>query len=132
MWTAALVLLVVFLSLYDLRTRRVPNWITLPLLAAAVLANFPSQIEVWLVSILLSFAWRLRWIGGGDAKLWMALVWMTPPELSDRLPLAFSFSLLATGALQILWRKARRLPAAGTTSPAAWRALPFTLWLYVH
>lgn len=131
MWTFALLLLVLLLALYDLRAQRIPNWVTLPLLAAGILANFPGRIEVWLGCILLSSAWRLRWLGGGDAKLWMALFWLTPSELAAQLLPAFAVCFAATGVLQLLWRKARSLPIS-INSPAAWRAVPFTVWVAFH
>ena len=34
------------IGLYDLRTRRIPNWYTIPLIVAGVIAHFPSRPDV--------------------------------------------------------------------------------------
>ncbi len=122
-------LLILAVSLYDLRTGRVPNGVTLPLLCAGLVTNFPGTIESWLLSLLLYIAWYQQWMAAGDAKLWTALLWIlpTPP------PSAFFATLLITGLLQILARKFQRQPLTGIRSPGAWRTIPFLLWsLYVH
>lgn len=124
-----LLILVVAVSLYDLRTGKVPNWVTLPLLCAGVLAHFPGNIQIWLLSLTLYIAWHSRWLSAGDAKLWMALFWALPA--TD--PMLFFATFLITGLLQTLLRKVRRQPLAGVRSPGAWRTIPFILWsLYVH
>lgn len=121
------------LSLYDLRTRKVPNWATLPLLAAGFLAHYPGTFPVWIASLIVFTAWRYRQMGGGDAKLWMAVFWAIPPEQSPSIPLVLFASLLGTALLQILFRVLTHRPLSGQRSPAAWRAIPFILWsLYAH
>ena len=40
-------------SLYDLRTHRIPNWCTLPLIIAGMIANFPGHMNLWLACFLL-------------------------------------------------------------------------------
>lgn len=125
----SLLLLVLVVSLYDLRTGKVPNWVALPLLCVGVIANFPGTPERWLLSLLLYSAWYLEWMAAGDAKLWMALLWILP----NPRPAAFFATLLITGLLQILVRKFKRQPLTGVRSPGAWRTIPFLLWsLYVH
>lgn len=124
-----LLLLVLAVSLYDLRTGRVPNWVTLPLLGVGVFASFPGTPDRWLLTLLLYLSWGLGWMSAGDAKLWMALLWVLPnPQIA-----CFFATFLMTGLLQILARKFRRQPLTSVRSPGAWRTIPFILWsLYVH
>lgn len=125
----SLLLLVLAVSLYDLRTGKVPNWVTLPLLSAGVIAHFPGTPDEWLISLVLYAAWHSQWMSAGDAKLWMALVWVLPPSA----PQVFFATFFITGLLQILLRKFKRQPLTGIRSPGAWRAIPFVLWsLYAH
>jgi hypothetical protein len=111
----------------DSRTRRIPNALTLPLLAAGLLLHFPSVAEVWAASALVLAAWRGGLCGGGDAKLWLALFWLTPPPAAPGSLAAFALSLLSSAlgqrlVLGLMKRKAR-------VGPAAWRALPYAAWL---
>lgn len=121
------------LSLYDLRTGKIPNWATLPLLAAGFLAHYPGTFPVWIASLIVFTAWRYRQMGAGDAKLWMALFWVIPPEQSADIPIVLFASLLGTAFLQILFRALIHRPLNGQRSQAAWRTIPFILWsLYAH
>ena len=129
----ALLLYTLALSLYDLRTGKVPNWATLPLLAAGILAHFPGTFPVWIASLFVFSAWHFGQMGAGDAKLWMALFWAIPPEQSASIPFVLFASLLGTALLQLLFRKLTHRPLSGQRSPAAWRTVPFILWsLYAH
>jgi Flp pilus assembly protein protease CpaA len=124
---------VLAISLYDLRTRRIPNWYTLPLVLSGMIAHFPGHLDVWLASFILLYAWLNHWMGAGDVKLWLALLWALPVELSfHSLPFMF-VSIFLTGLAQMLWRVARREPIINQLTPAAWRTLPFILlsW-HVH
>ena len=128
-----LLLYTLALSLYDLRTGRVPNWSTLPLLTAGFLLHFPGTFPVWIASLFVFLAWHSGQIGAGDAKLWMALFWAMPPEQRTSIPFVLFASLLGTALLQLLFRALTHRPLRGQRSPAAWRAIPFALWsLYVH
>ncbi len=121
------------LSLYDLRTRRIPNWATLPLILAGLAAHFPGSPEIWFASLGLFLAWSHGWMGAGDAKLWIALLWALPTEMSTQaLPLMF-LTFFLTGLLQLAWRWIRKQPIASLLTPGAWRTIPFVLlcW-YVH
>jgi len=121
------------ISLYDLRTRRIPNWYTLPILLAGLISHFPGQMEIWFASLGMIVAWSRGIMGAGDAKLWLALLWALPVEFtSNLLPLMF-LSFLLTSLSQLLWRIIRKQPLAKQKSPAAWRTIPFLLlcW-YVH
>src|SRR5574341_603592 len=99
---------VLAISLYDLRTRQIPNWFTLPLIVAGLIAHFPGQLDFWLGSFILLSAWVNHWMGAGDVKLWLALLWALPVEHSSQaLPLMF-ISFFLTGLVQILWRIAKK------------------------
>jgi len=129
----ALLLYILALSLYDLRTGKVPNWATLPLFVAGFLTHFPGTFTVWIASLFVFSAWHSHQMGAGDAKLWMALFWAIPPEQSASIPLVLFASLLGTALLQILFRVLTHRPLSGQRSPAAWRTIPFILWsLYAH
>ena len=128
-----LLLYVVAVSLIDLRTRYVPNWATLPIFLAGLLARFPGNPELWLASSLLVLAWAKHWMGGGDVKLWLAVLWALPtPYSAFSLPLMFAAFFL-TGLLQMGGRIIMGRPPTGSPTPAAWRTVPFVLacW-YVH
>jgi Flp pilus assembly protein protease CpaA len=79
-----LFLYVLAISLYDLRTHRIPNWYTIPILMIGMLVNFPGTLDLWLASFLLITAWEGHWIGAGDVKLWLAILWALPMEFSVR------------------------------------------------
>ena len=124
---------VLAISLNDLRTRRIPNWYTIPLIITGLIAHFPGQITVWFASFILVSAWENHWMGAGDAKLWIALLWALPVEHSPQVLLFMSISFLFTSLFQILWRMAKNKPSTSQLTPAAWRTIPFILlcW-YVH
>jgi len=129
----ALLLYTLALSLYDLRTRKVPNWATLPLLVVGFLAHFPGTVQVWIASLFVFIAWHDDQMGAGDAKLWIALFWAISPEQSVSIPQVLFASLLGTALLQIFFRRLTHRPLSGQRSPAAWRTIPFILWsLYAH
>ena len=121
------------ISLYDLHTRRIPNWCTFPLIAAGLIVQFPGHPELWLGSFILISAWVSHWMGAGDVKLWLAVLWSLPAELSSRaLPFMF-MSFFLTGGAQILWRVIRKRSPSNQLTPGAWRTIPFILLtLYVH
>jgi Flp pilus assembly protein protease CpaA len=124
---------VLAISLYDLRTRCIPNWYTLPLIFAGMVAHFPGHMEIWLASLVLVFAWGSGAMGAGDAKLWLALLWALPLEYTlNAVPLMF-LSLLLTSLFQFLWRVIRKQPLVEQKTPAAWRTIPFLIlcW-YAH
>jgi Flp pilus assembly protein protease CpaA len=125
----SLLILVLAISIYDWRTQLIPAWVTLPLLAVGMMVNFPGAMETWLACGILLISWRFGWIGGGDAKLWMALLWAVPISLAPQAVLAAFASKVITSLLQIAWRKWKKQPVFGVRSPAAWRAIPFALWL---
>jgi len=129
--TILLLILAIFLAIYDFRTRRVPNWATLPLFITGLVLHFPGVPGTWLGCLLLFSAWHFGVLGGGDAKLWMALLWLAPFELAQPALLVMAVAFLLTAIAQVFWRKLRGRPAWGVRSPGAWRAIPFALWLVV-
>lgn len=126
--------LTVLVSLYDLRTHRIPNWVTLPLWAAGLIVHFPGTNETWLAGAVLMIAFTGKWMGAGDVKLWLALIWAIPLSVSDKvLPVMFG-TFFITGLIQLVWRRWRRkrqTPVMGVSTPAAWRTILFVvaIWL---
>ena len=135
MFYPLLLVLVLLVSLHDLRRGRIPNWVTLPLLGIGLLWNFPGALETWLACLLLFAAWRAGWLGGGDAKLWMALLWLAPGALAQAVTtnaspvLVMSGIFLLTALVPLLWRKFQKMPLTGHKSPGAWRTIPYAIWL---
>ncbi len=128
-----LFLYVLAISLYDLRTHRIPNWYTLPLMIAGMIAHFPGHLDLWLVSLALFFVWANGWMGAGDAKLWIAVLWTVPIGFPSNVLLIMFATFFLSGLAQILWRLARKQSPTNSMTPAAWRTIPFILlcW-YVH
>jgi Flp pilus assembly protein protease CpaA len=121
------------ISLYDWRTRRIPNWATLPVFVAGMLARFPGSLDLWLASLILLLAWGSKSMGGGDVKLWLAILWALPAPFSvQALPCMFATFFL-TSLLQMGSRVIRKESPTGSAAPAAWRTIPFLLacW-HVH
>jgi len=120
-------------SLYDIRTHRIPNWSTYPLIFVGMIANFPGHMDLWLACFLLLSAWAQGWTGAGDIKLWMAILWTLPDSNTPSLILLIFLSFLSTSILQFFWRLIQKQSLTGTKSPAAWRVVPFLLMVwYVH
>lgn len=115
------------IGLQDMRTSRVPNWVTLPVLLSGLIAHFPGSFDLWLASFALISAWAAGFMGAGDVKLWMALLWAMPVGPGSNILLLMSGAFFITGLLQILWRIARRQSATGLLTPGAWRTIPFVL-----
>lgn len=118
-------------ALYDLRTGRVPNMVTLPLLALGLWQHWPGTVEVWVLCLLLYAGWHAGGVGGGDVKLWWALFWLTPPAWIQVAPFVFGAIMVVTAGAQILVRRRRSDSAEGhgRKAPAAWRAVPYAVWL---
>jgi len=103
------------LAIYlDLKTRRIPNWLTLPWMALALAWQF-GQRGLWALWVLLIwwgifFGWALRFYQGGDAKLLMALFALWPD-------LRFFWALCAAavlvGGVALLLRYRGRLRELG-------------------
>ena len=108
-WAGGLILALAGLAAHDLRTRTVPNWATFGLGLAALVRlgwNWLHDAvagEAWLVlaaawTIALGL-WWLRAIGGGDAKLILALVTLLPDA---GLAQALLWASLAGGLVTLL------------------------------
>ena len=128
-----LLIYVLAISLYDLHTRRIPNWYTLPLMIAGMVANFPGHLDIWLASFCLLSAWASDWMGAGDVKLWLALLWALPVESSSQALSLMFISFFLSGVAQILWRVIKQTSTPHALTPGAWRTIPFiVLCWYVH
>jgi Flp pilus assembly protein protease CpaA len=120
-------------TLYDLHTHRIPNWCTYPLILAGMIAHFPGHMDLWLACFLLVSVWSGGWMGAGDVKLWMAILWSLPDTNIPSLLLLVFLSFLITGVMQFFWRLIQKESLTGMKSPAAWRTIPFLLMIwYVH
>jgi Flp pilus assembly protein protease CpaA len=120
--------LVTGISVYDHHKRHVPNSVTLTLLFGGMLAYFPGEVATWLGCALLFVTWRLGGMGGGDAKLWMGVLWLVPPHQASIGVSVMLVSFLMTAILQMGWRKFNGHPLTGVQSPGAWRVIPFAAW----
>lgn len=133
----ALMLVALFITGYiavvDWNTRRIPNMYTLPLIAVGVVLHAALWLHDLPLAVIMAVcffaAWATGFMGGGDAKLWMGLIFWTPPyPLSLRVGiLGVVFAVTAFG--QMVWRWQHRLPLAGIPAPAAWRAVVYVLVL---
>ena len=122
-----LLIYVLAISLYDLRTQRIPNWYTLPLIVSGLIVHFPGHLDLWFASLVLLSAWASHWMGAGDVKLWMALLWALPTGIGSNILLFMFGTFIITGLVQILWRIIKRQPVNGLLTPGAWRTIPFVL-----
>ena len=128
-----LIFLCLFVTVYDFRHRKVPNWITLPLMLIGFVVSFPGTSALWLGSILMLSAWSSGWIGGGDVKLWVGLLWCTFSFLGEDVTLIMFVSLIVTSIVQILARVLmKKREIVGIKLPGAWRALVYMLFLAVY
>ena len=117
---------IIVVSLYDLKYHKVPNWISLPLMLVGFLLGFPGSPVLWMGSIFIFQAWMLGLIGGGDAKLWVGLLWCLFSFAGDKIILVMSISLMATGLVQLIVRAmVNKSIETGIKTPGAWRTLVF-------
>lgn len=129
----ALVLLCLFVTLYDFQYHRVPNWITLPLMLIGLVANFPGTPALCFGSLLLLAAWGSGWMGGGDVKLWVGLLWCTFSFCGDVVVLFMFITLIVTSMAQILARVLmKKKDVMGIKLPGAWRSLAFLIFLSIY
>ena len=113
---AALALLCLTAGWYDLRLRRIPNWLCLLTavtgLAYAAMAQ-TVDIPWWtfllhgVVALLVGMGlFAIRWVGGGDAKFYAALACWFP---FGRAPLLLVAVCVSGLLLLIVWFTARRV-----------------------
>ena len=93
--------LVILVSLYDLKYRRIPNWITLPLMLLGLYVGFPGNPIIWIASSFIFSAWKFGFMGGGDAKLWIGLLWCLS-SFGDGMVILMFVALMLTGVAQML------------------------------
>jgi leader peptidase (prepilin peptidase)/N-methyltransferase len=119
---ALLVLVLVYLAYIDLRTFRLPDGITVPLILTGLLFNGVSQqglvsfsdsvigailgyVSLWLLNLIYRQTKKQDGIGMGDAKLLAALGawlgWLTLPGIL----LIASLTGLIGGFIWLLWNK---------------------------
>jgi prepilin peptidase CpaA len=119
--------LVLVAAVWDFRTRRIPNRLTMTaaLLGLALQVGFNSLAGAqhaaigWLVGLaVLLLPCLLGWVGGGDIKLLAALGALQGPHLAL---MAGLYGIVAGGLLSaaILVARSRALAVAGDTSQTA-------------
>jgi Flp pilus assembly protein protease CpaA len=120
-----LFVLVILISLYDLKYRRIPNWITLPLMLLGLSLNIPGNPLIWVTSAFVFSAWRSGFMGGGDAKLWIGLLWCLS-SFGESVVVWMFIALLMTGIAQIAVRTlTKKRMVVGFRTPGAWRTVVF-------
>jgi len=129
-----LFLVITLVSLYDLKYHKVQNWISLPLMVMGFVVGFPGNPVLWIGSAFIFQVWKLGIIGGGDAKLWVGLLWCLFSFAGERILLVMSISLMVTGLAQILVRViTKKKLETGIKVPGAWRTVVFMGCLaYLH
>jgi prepilin peptidase CpaA len=94
-------------SVYDIRARRVPNWLSVGLLTSGVVSRYLTSGPVeagWGLAgsavglLLLLFPYSRSWIGGGDVKLLAATGSWLGPQL---VLYAALFGSLAAGLISL-------------------------------
>ena len=125
--------LVILISLYDLKYRKIPNWVTLPLILLGLYVSFPGDPIIWIASSFIFSAWKFGYMGGGDAKLWIGLLWCLS-SFGDNVVIWMFIALMATGGAQIVVRiLSQKRVAIGFKTAGAWRAVVFMGFLaYLH
>jgi Flp pilus assembly protein protease CpaA len=127
--TSLLVIVILGAIAFDFRYKRIPNGVTIPLLLGFMVINWPGKPEIWMGCFLLFVGWQMGWMGGGDAKLWMALLWATPIYAAAQSLWVMVGAFILTGLGQIVWRKWRNSTLTGVQSPGSWRTLPYLAWM---
>jgi Flp pilus assembly protein protease CpaA len=123
----SLLLMTIFVALYDLKYRIVSNWVTLPLILLGIsLVGYRGSPALWIGSIFIFQVWKVGIIGGGDAKLWIGLLWCLFPFAGETTLLVMCISLLATGLVQLVVRTMiQKKIETGIKTPGAWRTVVF-------
>ncbi len=128
---AALSIWLVVMSVYDLKTKEVSNWLTLPVLA--IILTWQLVQRQWLALVPLPIfylLWRVHILGGADAKVLMALFALWP---SMEFGLFFCVGYVIIALPVLLWRNRRSLRSLGTRILATLRGgLPAEAELAAH
>lgn len=108
----ALTLWLLGAALSDIRTGRIPNWLTLPVLLAAGMYGvvFARQWIILPIWVILFILWEMNFMMAGDAKLLMALFALFPT-------VEFALFLAVGGLIELLpllVLRYRRQPLATT------------------
>jgi Flp pilus assembly protein protease CpaA len=125
--------LVILISLYDLKYHKIPNLFTLPMMLLGLHLSFPSNPMIWVASAFIFSAWKSGFMGGGDAKLWIGLLWCLS-SFGDNVVIWMFAALMLTGVAQIVVRAlSQKRVAIGFRTAGAWRAVVFMgLLAYLH
>src|SRR6266498_6059724 len=117
--------LVILISLYDLNYRKNPNWVTLPLMLLGLYVSFPGNPLIWITSSFVFSAWKFGFMGGGDAKLWLGLLWCLS-SFGDGVVILMFAALMLTGVAQMLvCALSQKRVVIGFKTAGAWRAVVF-------
>lgn len=121
-------------ALHDAATRTIPNWVPALLAALGIaIRSLDGQLMPGIAAAGLLFAacvlaWRLGWLGGGDAKLAPAFALVLPPGQVASFVLA---TALAGGVLAFVYLLLRRVvprPAPGQRRGLVPRCLKAEAW----
>ncbi|HEX7388690.1 MAG TPA: prepilin peptidase [Acidiphilium sp.] len=121
-WAGSVTICLLKAALSDIATRSIPNWVSLVVAALALpirLADRTLLTGLGVVAAvfgLLTIAWMLRAIGGGDVKLWSACSLLAPPGWAAQSACSLRI-LLIGGLVAVIYLALRRL--AGTPRHAA-------------
>ncbi len=106
-WPTLIVLTAATVS--DLRSRRIPNWLVFPFLAAGIAVSSATRgwsglgqsvLGVLIASLALGFFYWLGGMGMGDVKLCAAIgAWIGPSQLL----LAMVIMGIAGGIMAVIW-----------------------------
>lgn len=110
-----MIVLFIWISVNDFKTRRVPNAVTYPLMLIGIVRAIALGDGVFLLYWAVFFTlWSARFIGGGDAKLLMGLFGLFP---DFQLAWFVAVSVLVTG-----------LPYLAYKYRHQWRSIPRALF----
>ena len=128
MATIAAVLLAAW---YDIKTRKIPDWITLTLILAGIIFSLVDRgfwltaATLFLGSILCELFYRLKTFGGGDLKLLLGLALIGGPLYGLAV---FYASLLAALPLFLVYMIKDKMTKPNV--PYALAILSGVLWVY--
>jgi prepilin peptidase CpaA len=121
-WMAGLVLAAICAAgiWFDVRERRLPNWLCLLALLTGIGVSFLTGHSSTIGSHLLHFAvalaaglalFQFGLVGGGDAKFYAGIAAWFPFKAAGSLLLAVSLTGFAALLTWMVWRRMKRIPA---------------------